>query len=91
MLMRSLLIAAVAACGTTSPLPPGAACTQTSECETDLMCLDVAQITGTTCTVVGKSCSIVCQGDNICATRLGLGFQCFMGCGADKFCGDTAH
>jgi hypothetical protein len=92
MTIRSLaLLALLAACGDSSPLPPGAACTTDTECQSGLSCLDVAQINGSTCTVVGKSCTITCQGDNICTTQLGLGFQCFAGCGADKTCGEVAN
>ncbi len=80
----ALLVLALGACAT-SPLPPGAVCKQTSDCESDLMCLDVAQFSGSTCTVVGKSCSKVCTIDTDCAS-LGANFKCFAGCGADKTC-----
>ena len=71
-----------------SKLPPGAVCKQTTDCESDLMCLDVAQFSGTACTVVGKSCSQVCTSDPDCAS-LGSNFKCFAGCGADKTCEAT--
>jgi hypothetical protein len=88
MILKTIaLVIALAACGTT-PLPAGAVCKQTADCATGLSCLDVAQFTGTTCSVVGKSCSIVCTNDAGCAT-LGANFKCFMGCGADKFCAAT--
>lgn len=85
--MRSIALVLLAACGTSS-LPAGAQCAQTSECESGLMCLDLAQFTGTTCTVVGKACSLVCQDDTGCAS-LGSSFKCFAGCGTDKTCGAT--
>ena len=84
--MRALLLVALVACGTTT-LPAGAACQQSSECEGGLSCVDVAQFSGTSCTVVGKACSIICQDDNTCST-LGTHFKCFAGCGADKSCGE---
>jgi len=80
----AILLLVLVACAT-SPLPPGAVCKQTADCESDLMCLDVAQFSGATCTVVGKSCSKVCTGDGDCAS-LGANFKCFAGCGADKTC-----
>jgi hypothetical protein len=82
-----IAIAALGGCGTTA-LPAGAVCKQTADCEADLMCLDIAQINGTTCTVVGKACSVVCLDDMGCA-MLGPKFKCFAGCGTDKFCGAT--
>jgi hypothetical protein len=83
----AIACAALAACGT-SALPAGAVCKQSSECESGLSCLDVAQFNGTTCTVIGKSCSIVCTGDPDCAA-LGATFKCFAGCGADQTCGSV--
>lgn len=80
----TLLIALCVACGT-SPLPPGAVCKQSSDCESGLGCLDVAQFNGSMCTVVGKSCSKTCTGDPDCA-GLGSNFKCFAGCGADMTC-----
>jgi len=87
MLKLAIAIAALGACGTTA-LPAGAVCKATADCEADLMCLDVAQTTGGSCTVVGKACSVVCQNDMGCA-MLGTNFKCFSGCGTDKFCGAT--
>jgi hypothetical protein len=75
---------AVAGCATNT-LPAGAKCSATADCDSGLMCLDVAQFAGTTCTVVGKACSIVCTGDPGC-TSLGTNFKCFAGCGADMTC-----
>ena len=91
MIRLAVLLVALAACTDSSPLPPGAVCTTDAECRSDLMCLDIAKINGSTCTVVGKACSITCEGDNLCATKLGLGFQCFAGCGATKTCGLASH
>ena len=89
MLAKTLaLVVALSACGTTA-LPPGGVCKQTSECESGLMCLDVAQFSGQTCNVVGKSCTITCAGDGDCS-MFGAKFKCFAGCGADKTCMETA-
>jgi hypothetical protein len=85
----AIVLLLVSACGTDS-LPAGGVCKQTSDCDSDLMCLDVAQFSGTTCMVVGKSCSITCQDDAGCAS-LGSNFRCFAGCGADKVCGMIAQ
>ena len=81
------LLLATAACGTTL-LPAGAVCDQTADCEAGLDCLDVAQINGSTCTVVGKACTTTCLTTPDC-TELGAGFMCFAGCGADRTCGAT--
>jgi hypothetical protein len=86
---KLIMVAAVlgfAACATDA-LPPGAVCKVTADCETtnNLMCLEVAQFSGTTCTVVGHACSIVCTDDTSCAV-LGANFKCFAGCGAQKTC-----
>ena len=86
-MLRVLVVVVLAACGT-SPLPAGAVCKQTSDCETDLSCLDVAQFSGSACTVVGKACSKTCSTDPDCAS-LGSSFRCFAGCGSDKTCGAT--
>ena len=86
-MIRIALLTALAACGTSS-LPAGAQCSQTSECDTDLMCLDLAQFTGSACSVVGKTCTKVCTGDPGC-TSLGSNFKCFAGCGSDMTCGAT--
>jgi hypothetical protein len=86
-MIRIVLLAALAACSTSS-LPAGAQCSQTSECDTDLMCLDLAQFTGSACSVIGKTCSKVCADDTGC-TSLGSGYKCFAGCGSDKTCGAT--
>jgi hypothetical protein len=77
---RTLLLFAIAACGTT-PLPPGAVCKATADCESNLMCLDVAQFAGSACTTVGKSCSTSCTTDASCAS-LGSNFKCFATCTA---------
>ena len=95
--MRALLMALVmvgamigAGCGTQT-LPAGAVCTADSACDTGLSCLDLAQSSGSTCTVVGKVCSIVCKYDPDCAS-LGTSFKCFNGCsGATNFCGEVAR
>ena len=76
-----------AACGT-NPLPAGAVCKATSDCEGGLDCLDVAQINGSTCMVVGKACSKTCTTAADCAS-LGSNFQCFAGCGSAMTCGAT--
>lgn len=86
-MIRIALVTALAACGTSS-LPAGAQCSQTSDCDTDLMCLDLAQFTGSACSVVGKTCTKVCTGDPAC-TSLGSNFKCFAGCGSDMTCGAT--
>ena len=79
-----------AACGGVgASLPAGASCASSDACAGGLTCLDVAQVNGATCTVVGKSCSKVCTGDGDCAT-LGASFKCFAGCGTDKTCEATA-
>jgi hypothetical protein len=83
------VIALVTAACSTGPLPAGAVCDQAADCESTLSCLDIAQINGTTCTVVGKTCSITCSVDGDCAT-LGTNFRCFAGCGVDKVCGEVA-
>jgi len=85
--MRSMLLFALVACGTSS-LPAGAECHDTSECDPDLSCLDLAQFAGSACTVVGKACSKTCTGDAGCAS-LGTGFKCFAGCGSAMTCGAT--
>ena len=81
-------VIALASCGTTT-LPAGTACQQPADCDSGLSCLDLAQFTGTMCTVVGKSCSITCTIDSDCA-NLGATYKCFAGCGATKSCGNTA-
>jgi hypothetical protein len=80
---------ALAACGTT-PLPAGAVCKATADCEADLSCLDLGQFSGTTCTVVGKSCTKTCADDAGCAS-LGANFKCFASCGTDKVCAMVAQ
>jgi hypothetical protein len=86
MMKATLLIALLGACGT-DPLPPGAVCKVTADCDSakNLMCLDVAQFSGPQCTVVGQSCSIACTDDSSC-TVLGTNFKCFAGCGTQKTC-----
>jgi hypothetical protein len=83
---RALLLGCLLISGCAdSPLPAGAVCKATADCDTDLMCLDVAQFSGTACTVVGKSCSKTCTDDPSCAS-LGANFRCFATCTADKAC-----
>ncbi len=85
-----MLAVAVSACGTSDEgLPPSAVCHDTAQCESSLSCLDVATVTSTSCTVVGKSCTITCLDDTGCA-ELGENFKCFAGCGTEKTCGATA-
>ncbi|MEO8840241.1 MAG: hypothetical protein ABI591_14615 [Kofleriaceae bacterium] len=86
MVRNALLALALAACSSSSSA--GNTCSVTADCDADLQCLDVAQVTGTTCTNVGKACSIVCTDDTSCAS-LGDGYKCFQGCGAFKTCGAT--
>lgn len=88
MLGKLLAIALFAAACGTNPLPAGAVCKQASDCESGLGCLDVAQFSGSACTVVGKACSKTCTTAADCAS-LGSNFQCFAGCGADKTCEQT--
>jgi hypothetical protein len=78
---------AAVACGT-SQLPAGAQCSQSADCDTDLSCLDLAQFTGSACSVIGKTCSKVCANDTGCAS-LGSNFKCFAGCGSAMTCGAT--
>ncbi len=86
--MKLALALLLCACGT-STVPAGATCTTASECDSNLSCLDVAEINGSTCTVLGKACSLDCTSDdNVCAS-LGSNFMCFEGCNATKFCGET--
>ncbi len=75
--------------GCMTKLPAAAECTESSACDTGLSCLDVAQFSGGSCTVVGKECTIVCTGDGDCAS-LGSNFKCFAGCGSDMTCSETA-
>src|SRR5512135_83384 len=81
-MLRWLVVVALAACGT-SALPAGAVCKQTSDCESDLQCLELGQFSGSACTVVGKVCSKVCSTSTDCAS-LGSSYMCFASCGADK-------
>lgn len=85
---RILLVSLVCSCGT-SALPAGAVCDATSDCDDGLTCLEFAQITGTSCMVVGKQCSTTCIDDTSCAP-LGANFRCFATCTADKMCGELA-
>jgi hypothetical protein len=87
-MLRVLMAIMLAACGT-SALSAGAVCHQPTDCESDLMCLDIGQFSGSACTVVGKTCSKTCSADTDCAA-LGSSFHCFAGCGSDKFCGATS-
>jgi hypothetical protein len=87
MLGKTLAIVLVlAACGT-NPLPAGAVCKQSNDCEAGLSCLELAQFTGPTCTVVGETCTVTCQHDTDCAT-LGTNFKCFATCGSDMTCAE---
>jgi hypothetical protein len=85
--MIRVLLITLAACGT-SQLPAGAQCSQSADCDSELSCLDLAQFSGTTCSVVGKTCSKVCADDTGCAS-LGSNFKCFAGCGSAMTCGAT--
>ena len=84
-MLRTALLGFVVACTSSSTLPAGAVCKATSDCDKGLQCLDVAQINGSACTVVGKSCSIPCT-DNTSCSSLGSNFLCFATCTADKDC-----
>ena len=84
---RTLLLLAIAACGTT-PLPAGAVCKTTADCESNLMCLDFAQFSGSNCMTVGKSCSTTCTDDASCAP-LGTNFKCLATCTTAKACAMT--
>jgi hypothetical protein len=86
--LAAFLFVLVSACGT-SDLPAGAVCEATADCEGGLSCLDIAQINGTTCTVVGKTCSTTCANDAACAP-LGANFRCFATCTTEKVCGEVA-
>ena len=79
----------LAACGTT-PLPAGAVCKATLDCEAELSCLDLGQFNGTACTVIGKSCTKTCTDDAGCAS-LGTNFKCFATCSTDKVCALVAQ
>jgi len=83
--MKALAFAALVACSS-SPLPAGAECSASSDCDKGLMCLGVAQFTGSACTTVGKTCSTTCTDDPSCAP-LGSAFKCFATCTTDKVCG----
>ncbi len=86
---RVLLVALVCSCGTSSSdLPAGAVCHETADCAPDLMCLDYAQVTSTSCMTLGKLCSTTCVNDASCAP-LGANFKCFATCTADKVCGEV--
>jgi hypothetical protein len=87
MMINAALV--LASCGT-DPLPAGAVCSATDDCEASLTCLDVAQVNSSGCTVVGKACSIVCTDDSSCSP-LGTDFKCFTGCGSEKFCGKVGR
>lgn len=79
---------ALSACATDS-LPAGAVCKATADCDSDLTCLDIAQINGASCMVVGKTCSTTCTDDASCAP-LGASFKCFATCTTDKVCAMVA-
>jgi hypothetical protein len=77
------VIVALLGCGT-SAKSAGEQCTQSSDCESSLDCLDVGQFSGSTCTVVGKVCTLACTGASDPAFQtLGSSFQCLAGCGSD--------
>lgn len=88
--MRALVVVllALGACGT-SAKPAGAVCSQMSECESSLDCLDLGQFAGSACTVVGKVCTHTCQVKSDC-TDLGANFDCFAACSGSSVCGATA-
>jgi hypothetical protein len=83
-----MLILLFAGCTTSSSLPAGAVCQQTTDCDAALQCLDLAQFTGSACSVIGKTCSLACTADTSCAS-LGSNFKCFAGCGSAMTCGET--
>ncbi len=87
--MRILLLAMSLAACSSSSLPAGAVCDQTSDCDDGLTCVELGQFTNQTCTVVGKVCTVTCADDTGCAA-LGADFKCFATCGADKICGEVA-
>jgi len=82
------LVLSVVACGT-DPLPAGAACKQSAECAAGLMCLDLAQFAGSTCTVIGQACSKDCGSDADCAS-LGANFRCLASCSGPMTCAAVA-
>ncbi len=84
-----MVAALLAACGSDPPLPVGGVCTETDECADDLTCLEIGQISGSACTVVGKACTITCTDDAGCA-MFGANFKCFATCGAERICGELA-
>ena len=83
-----LVLGFLCGCGT-SALPAGAVCDATSDCDTGLTCLEYAQVTATSCMVIGKACTTTCVNDASCAA-LGASFKCFATCTADKVCGEVA-
>ncbi|HTR49341.1 MAG TPA: hypothetical protein VMJ10_01460 [Kofleriaceae bacterium] len=94
MAFRVLAVFAVVmlGCSSSSGRTAGEACQQQSDCEASLDCLDIGQFAGTTCTVVGKICSVTCTSasDPSC-TMLGSGYTCLAGCGSDPMvCAATA-
>jgi hypothetical protein len=89
MLARALAVAlvALAACGT-STKPAGAVCSQMTECESSLDCLELGQFSGSACTAAGKVCTHSCQQRGDC-TDLGSNFDCFATCSGGSICGAT--
>jgi hypothetical protein len=85
-----IAILILSACSSDSTLPPGAVCKTTDDCDSDLTCLDIAQVTSTSCMVVGKTCSTTCTDDASCAP-LGANFRCFATCTTDKVCAMVAN
>jgi hypothetical protein len=83
-----VLCAAAAGCDP-APLPAGAVCEETTDCEDGLACLQLGQVSGGACTVVGTICSITCADDTACGA-LGADFHCFATCGADMVCAEVA-
>ena len=90
--MRTCFVAILilSACGTDGGLPASAKCDATDDCESGLTCLDIAQVTPTSCMVVGKICSTTCTDDTSCAP-LGANFKCFATCTTDKVCAMVAN
>lgn len=87
MLRALAIVVALAACGT-SGKPASAVCSQTSDCESGLDCLALAQFNGSACTVVGKVCTHTCQVNGDCGD-LGSNFDCFASCSGSSVCGAT--
>lgn len=73
-----------------NPLPAGAVCEGTADCDDGLSCIDLAvHSKPSECEVVGQMCSVHCRTDKDCE---GLGkegetFKCLEGCGDAASCG----